>query len=102
MCLIITAIAALAATAGWYFRRNVRIGTLALIYWGAALMWLVDGLFRAADGKVFFDFSLRDAALGAVVVLCGLCVEAVMLALQFFAKHARLFDTEEQCAGEDT
>ena len=77
MCLIITALAAGISAMIWYLCGNARkynLGMLTLMYWGATLMWMVDGIFRAADGKNFFNLSLNDAALGIVIVLCGLIV----------------------------
>ena len=44
MCLLLTLMAAVAATVAWYAcekRGTYRLGTLCLIYWGAGLMWLV-------------------------------------------------------------
>ncbi|GHU20443.1 hypothetical protein FACS189475_09270 [Betaproteobacteria bacterium] len=68
----------------WYGkRRNSGKGleTLCLMYWGAALMWMVDGFFRLAEGEPFFELSLDDALLGMLVVASGLVVYAVSLAL---------------------
>lgn len=80
MCLIITAVAALAASILWYFRSGgKKWGTLALMYWGAALMWTVDGIFSVLEGGGFFDLSAGDALLGLVVVLCGLAAWLVLL-----------------------
>jgi len=82
VCLLITAFAAVAATIVWYFKANnreLRLGALALMYWGAALMWLVDSFFCAAEGEPFFDVSASDALLGLVIVLCGLVAWLVML-----------------------
>ena len=48
MCLLLTLMAAVAATVAWYAcekRGTYRLGTLCLIYWGAGLMWLVDFFF---------------------------------------------------------
>ena len=45
MCLLLTLMAAVAATVAWYAcekRKTYRLGTLCLIYWGAGLMWLVN------------------------------------------------------------
>jgi hypothetical protein len=75
MCLIITAFAAVIATTVWYFKpefRKFRLGMLALMYWGATIMWLVDGFFCVAEGEPFLDLSGNDALLGLVIVLCGL------------------------------
>lgn len=82
MCLIITVLAAVTATLVWCLKLNApktHMGTLALMYWGASLMWTVDGAFSAMKGESFFDISLNDAVLGAVVVFCGLTVWTVML-----------------------
>lgn len=75
MCLIITAFAAVITTTVWYFKLNARefrLGMLALMYWGATIMWLVDAFFCVAEGEPFFDLSGNDALLGLVIVLCGL------------------------------
>lgn len=80
MCLLITAAAALAASIPWYFRSGgKKWGTLALMYWGAALMWTVDDIFSVLEGGGFFDLSAGDALLGLVVVLCGLAAWLVLL-----------------------
>lgn len=88
MCLLITAAAAAISTA---LRRlgsgGKRLGTLALMYWGAALMWSVDGVFSVLEGGDFLDLSADDALLGAVVVLCGI---AAWLILPLWNKLPRL------------
>ena len=51
MCLLLTLMAAVAATVAWYAcekRKTYRLGTLCLIYWGAGLMWLVDFFFAVS------------------------------------------------------
>lgn len=82
MCLVITAFAAVITTAVWYFkenRRQLKVGWLALMYWGAAIMWMVDGFFAVAEGEAFLDISAGDALLGLVIVLCGLAAWVVSL-----------------------
>ena len=82
MCLVITAFAAVITTIIWYFKANfreLRLGILALMYWGAALMWTVDGFFCVAEGEPFLDLSGNDAALGLVIVLCGLVAWLLIL-----------------------
>lgn len=85
MCLLLTAFAAVITTVIWYFHpelaKRARLGMLTLMYWGAALMWTVDGFFCVAEGEGFLDLSLNDALLGAVVILCGLIVWVVALLL---------------------
>lgn len=44
---------------------------LALMYWGAALMWLVDSAFAKFQGEAFLDLSANDTALGIIIVACG-------------------------------
>lgn len=82
MCLMMTALAAVITTLVWYFKvqdRKLMLGTLALMYWGATLMWFVDGIFCVAGGEPFFDLSLNDAMLGFLIVICGLIAWVVML-----------------------
>lgn len=82
MCLIITAFAAVITTIIWYFsahKVNARLGMLALMYWGASIMWLVDGFFCVAEGESFLTLSGSDALLGLLVVLCGLVVWVISL-----------------------
>jgi hypothetical protein len=85
MCLIITAFAAVSATLVWYFnsrRSSLKLGTLALMYWGATIMWTVDGFFCVKDDEPFLNLSANDALLGLVIVLCGLIAWVVMLLIK--------------------
>lgn len=82
MCLIITFIAALVSSALWYKkdRQNAyKFGTLALMFWGASLMWLVDSVFAVFAGEAFFDISVEDAKLGALIIVCGVAAWAFLL-----------------------
>ena len=81
MCLLFTLAAALTVSLLWLRRSAVRragLGTLALFYWGAGLMWLVDGIFAMSAGEPFLSLSADDAALGILVVLCGLGAWALL------------------------
>jgi hypothetical protein len=85
MCLIITVLAAIVSTAIWYISDNAKkynTGTLTLMYWGASLMWLVDSIFRIAEGETFFEISTDDALLGTVIVACGLIVWIAILMIK--------------------
>lgn len=90
MTLIITALAAVIATALWYAKApdsSMRLGTLALIYWGATLMWCVDGIACLMEGEGFVEIvdtaaMLDDAVLGLVVVVVGLIAWAVYLVIK--------------------
>ena len=82
MCLIITTFAAIISTIVWYAKApdfTYRIGTLALMFWGASLMWLGDAIFCVAGGEGFFDLSKDDALLGMVIVMIGLIAWLVLL-----------------------
>ena len=75
MCLILTLMAALAATLFWYRsaeRETLKLGFLSLMYWSAALMWTVDGIFSVAEGGSFVTVTVDDALLGALVIACGI------------------------------
>ena len=90
MCLILTIIAALAATLAWYMSvKNIRkipgLELLTLMYWGASLMWMVDGIFSVAEGDNFFNISLNDTLLGLTVVFSGFLVWFII-----FVYRARL------------
>ena len=78
MCLILTCIAAVITTV-LYFRypkisARFSLEHLALMYWGAALMWSVDGVFRLMEGEHFLELTLNDTLLGMLIVICGLGV----------------------------
>lgn len=90
MTLVITFLAAAIATAFWYAKApnsDMRLGTLALMYWGAALMWCVDGINGLIEGEGFIEISdtaamIDDAALGLVVVVVGLVAWAIYLVVK--------------------
>ena len=44
MTLLITVFAAVISTVVWYTRKNddLKISMLALMYWGASIMWFID------------------------------------------------------------
>lgn len=81
MTLLITLFAAAAATAAWYARDDddLGLGALCFMYWGAALMWMVDAAFEYAElGEKYFTPPLgdmiNDTYLGLYVVAIGLVV----------------------------
>lgn len=87
MTLLTTVFAAVSTTILWYFkdgRNQVKLGTLSLIYWGAALMWTVDAAFEYAElGMAYFIPSpadmLNDFFLGISVVALGLVIWLALL-----------------------
>ena len=93
MTLLITIIAAIIATVVWYANENrdtYKLGTLALIYWGASLMWFMDFVFEYAELKTEYfsqEFAniLNDSLLGVAVVALGLVAWMIIL----FAKDPK-------------
>lgn len=87
MTLAITVLAAVVASIAWYMvgpQSPKKIGALALMYWGAALMWSVDGIASLIGGEPFIELAntavmLDDALLGFVVVVAGLAIWALYL-----------------------
>ena len=87
MTLLVTVFAAAITTAVWYAKapdRSMKLGFLALMYWGASLMWLVDAVFEYLElGEQYFNPSgaemLNDLYLGLSVVALGLVIWSVAL-----------------------
>lgn len=85
MTLLITAFAAIIATIAWYnVKADRKLGTLALMYWGASLMWLVDSVVEYIEaGAEFFTPAaadmINDSYLGLSVVVLGLIIWTVVL-----------------------
>ena len=82
MTLLITVFAAIITTVIWYMssqRKTLRLGTLALMYWGASIMWFVDAVFEFIElREEFFSPSqadmINDSYLGFCVVALGLII----------------------------
>ncbi len=87
MTLLITVFAAVTATVVWY--RNapadeMKVSVLCWMYWGAALMWLVDAIFEYIELQAAYftpapGEMLNDAYLGLSVVALGLVIWLVLL-----------------------
>ena len=87
MTLLTTVFAALISSIIWYRKeeaRELQVGTLSLMYWGASLMWLIDAVFEYAElGAESFVPApldmLNDLYLGLSVVALGLIIWFVIL-----------------------
>ncbi len=85
MTLLITVFAAVITTVLWYNGGNERkTGILALMYWGASLMWLVDAIAEYIElGAEYFTPAatdmVNDAYLGFSVVALGLVIWLAVL-----------------------
>ena len=89
MTLLITVFAAISSTVAWYIKdpkNTFKVGTLSLIYWGAALMWMVDAVFEYIEHKDAYFLPaagdmINDAFLGFTVVAFGLIIWMVKVLL---------------------
>lgn len=87
MTLLITVFAAIISTVVWYKtapKSEMKVGILAILFWGASIMWLVDAIFEYAElGAEYFTPApadmLNDAFLGLSVVALGLTIWLVIL-----------------------
>lgn len=86
MTLLITSFAAIIATVLWYQydHEDSKLGTLALMYWGASIMWFVDAVAEYFQlGAEFFTPAtknmINDSYLGFSVVALGLIIWLVIL-----------------------
>lgn len=90
MTLLTTVFAAIAATIVWYNcekRKEMKLGFLALMYWGASIMWLVDAIYEYAElGADYFTPAgadmLNDFYLGLSVVALGLIIWLVAVMIK--------------------
>ena len=80
MTLLLSTIAAIICTILWYMTDDkMKIGTLALIYWGASLMWFVDAIFEYSELKTAYftptlTDMLNDGFLGVSVITIGMMI----------------------------
>ncbi len=87
MTLLTTVFAAIITTVLWYKnapKNEMKLGTLALMYWGASLMWMVDAIAEFIELKsAYFTPEpmdmLNDLFLGLSVVALGLIIWLIIL-----------------------
>ena len=87
MTLLITVFAAVIATLVWYTRKDLRelkIGVLCFMFWGASLMWLGDAIFEYSELQAdYFTPAgadmLNDAFLGLSVIALALVIWTVIV-----------------------
>lgn len=90
MTLLITVFAAVIATVVWYRceeRRELRLGVLCWLFWGASLMWLADAIFEYAElGAAYFTPAgadmLNDTFLGLSVAALALVIWVAVLLIK--------------------
>lgn len=94
MCEIMTVAAAVVFTFIFAVQKKNRhngkpVFTTMLMFWGAALMWAVDGIASVIGGGSFFDISREDTILGFIIVSFGLVVFALLSLLENRKAKAR-------------
>lgn len=90
MTLLLTIIVAVISTLIWYTNKSARelkIGTLCYMYWGASIMWFVDAVFEYSElGAEFFNPSytdmINDFYLGFSVIAFSLLLWIVILLIK--------------------
>ena len=87
MTLLITIFAAVIATLVWYTKpslRDLKVGVLCWMFWGASLMWMIDAVFEYAElGAEYFTPAagdmLNDGFLGFSVIALALIIWTVII-----------------------
>lgn len=90
MTLLTAVIAAVISTAVWYGSagaRQMKVGVLCWMFWGASLMWLGDAIFEYAElGAAYFTPSagdmLNDLFLGLSAVALALVIWVAVLLIR--------------------
>ena len=90
MTLLVTVLAAVAATVVWYTSpgaRKMKVGVLCWLFWGAGLMWLVDAVFEYVElGAAYFTPDpadlINDLFLGLSVVALALVIWLAVLLIR--------------------
>jgi len=90
MTLLTTVFAAVICTVIWYnsaSAREMKVGTLCWMFWGASAMWLVDAIFEYAELHAEYftpaaEDMLNDFYLGLSVVALGLIIWLAILLIK--------------------
>lgn len=90
MTLLLTVLAAVTTTAIWYSSekaRELRVGMLVFMFWGASLMWLVDAVVEFIEIRAEYftpaaEDMLNDAFLGVSVIALALVIWIVALLIK--------------------
>lgn len=90
MTLLTTVFAAVFCTVLWYQKasaRELKVGILCWMFWGASLMWLGDAIFEYAElGAAYFapaaSDMLNDLFLGLSVIALALVIWLVIVLIK--------------------
>jgi hypothetical protein len=83
-------LAAVISTVIWYSSENgrqLKIGILCYMFWGASIMWLVDAIFEYAElGAEYFRPAatdmLNDSFLGLSVIILALVIWVIIVLIK--------------------
>lgn len=90
MTLLLTVFAAIVSTIVWYTNeksRQMKIGILCYMFWGASLMWLCDAIFeyielRAAYFTPELEDMINDSYLGLSTVALALVIWIIVVLMK--------------------
>ncbi len=90
MTLLITVFAAVISTAVWYKSekaRELRVGVLCWMFWGASVMWFIDAVFEYAELKAEYFAPapgdlLNDLYLGLSVIALAMIIWIAVLLIK--------------------
>jgi hypothetical protein len=90
MTLLVTIFAAVISTVVWYKNapnKELKVGILVWMYWGASIMWMVDAIFEYVELQAeYFTPApadlLNDLYLGLSVIALGLVIWLVILLIK--------------------
>ena len=90
MTLLVTIFAAVASTLVWYnskAARELKVGTLCYMFWGASIMWLVDAIYEYAELKADYFMPepadmMNDLFLGLSVIAFALIIWVAIILIK--------------------
>lgn len=90
MTLLLTVFAAIIVTIIWYTNdraRDLKIGALCYMFWGASLMWLCDAIFEYSELRAEYfnpavEDMINDSFLGMSVIALALVIWLVIVMIK--------------------
>lgn len=90
MTLLLTIFAAVISTIIWYINekaRQMKIGMLCYMFWGASLMWLCDAIFEYMELRAEYftpalEDMINDAYLGMSVIALALAIWLIIVLIK--------------------
>ena len=90
MTLLLSVFAAIIVSVVWYVSdkaRQLKVGLLCYMFWGASLMWLCDAIFEYAELRAEYfqpalEDMINDAFLGMSVIALALVIWIVAILIK--------------------